>query len=95
MFFNDSSAKREPHARTSRFGCEERIEYFVHDVARHTVASIGNRHKNLSRAVIESANRKFTMCRPVRHRFHSIVRQVQQYLLDLDRIDFHPGQIVG
>jgi hypothetical protein len=95
MSFDDRTADRESHAHAAGFGGEERVEQLVRVLDGDPDTAILHCYQHLVRFVLMRSDHQFA--RPIRdrlHRFDAVHDQVDDHLLQLDRIAEDHGQSV-
>ncbi len=106
--FDDAVDHRQPETRALAYllGCEERLEYLVHDVGRNTGAGIGHldQHHVLMRHVgiietghfrgrdVAGAQRQLAA---LGHRVARIDAKIDQHLLELRQVSLHRPEIAA
>src|SRR6476469_6626991 len=95
MRFNDGANNREPHAEAVVLRCEKLLEQMVPGFAGDTRAAVSHVYANGAFAVnLRCYSYLPAIARRVMHGVKGVAQQVNEDLLDLDRIAFDLRQIV-
>src|SRR4051794_34144101 len=96
MSFHDGGDNSEAHPEPLFLGSDKLFEYPVAQVRRNPSAAILHGHTDSSVAVRLRADSHFSLrLRNVTHGVEGIADQIDQDLLNLDRVSFDRRQVAG